>query len=255
VHHLTDPAAVRAILEQDRPWAVYALGDLAPEHAPYAEWRASADHSALLLLYRRFGPTVLFTLGPPDAVRNLLSGVGERELYLLVRPEILPVLQERYVVSPELAMWRMTIAPEDFHPAPVDGVTRLGPADILALESLFADGQPDGEAPDFFFPALVAEGVYYGVWEGSDLITAAGTHLMSPELGVGAVGNVYTRRDRRGRGLAKQVTSAVTAALIRLGLSTIALNVKQANAAAQRVYEQLGFRRYCAFYEGIATKR
>jgi predicted GNAT family acetyltransferase len=71
---------------------------------------------------------------------------------------------------------------------------------------------------------------------------------------VGAIGNVYTRRDRRGRGLASFVTGAVTAELLRLGLRTVALNVNQRNAAAIRVYEQLGFTRYCAFYEGVAVR-
>ncbi len=251
---LTDRAVIRALLETDRRWAVYALGDLAPEHAPYAEWRVTAEHTALILLYRRFGLTVLFTLGAPGAVRSLLDDVSERELYLLVTPEILPLIKARYTVSHELAMWRMTIQPARFQPMPAESVTRLGPADVPALEALFADGQSIGEAPDFFFPALVAEGIYYGVWEGSGLIAAAGTHLISPALGVGAIGNVYTRRDWRGRGLGRQVTSAMTAELLRLNLPTVALNVKQDNLAAQRVYERLGFRRYCAFYEGIATR-
>ena len=64
------------------------------------------------------------------------------------------------------------------------------------------------------------------------------------------MGNVYTRRDRRGRRLARHTTGAVTAALLALGIPTIVLNVNQKNAAALLVYEALGFRQVCPFWEG-----
>jgi predicted GNAT family acetyltransferase len=101
---------------------------------------------------------------------------------------------------------------------------------------------------------MLEQGVFYGIGEGADLVAVAGTHLVSGPESVGAVGNVYTRRDRRGRGLAGRATSAVTAELIRRGLRTIALNVNQANAAAIEVYERLGYVKYCPFYEGLASR-
>ena len=58
-------------------------------------------------------------------------------------------------------------------------------------------------------------GIYYGVRRGTRLIAAAGTHVISPQSGIAAVGNVYTHREYRGQGLAKVVTSAVTADLLR----------------------------------------
>jgi hypothetical protein len=69
-----------------------------------------------------------------------------------------------------------------------------------------------------------------------------------------AIGNVYTRRDRRGLGFGTQVTAAVTAALLRLRLRTVALNVEQNNDTAIRIYERLGFRRYCEYREGVARR-
>ena len=69
----------------------------------------------------------------------------------------------------------------------------------------------------------------------------AGTHLVVPQEGIAAVGNIYTRRDRRGRGLAGRVTAAVVAELLRRGVPTVALNVAQTNATARRVYERVGF--------------
>jgi ribosomal protein S18 acetylase RimI-like enzyme len=255
---LYETAAIRAILETDRPWAAYALADLAPGFFEVCEWHAlPGPDPALILLYRAFETPVLVTLGAPQAINVLLDEVsGEGELYLSVRPEVLPLIKTRYVVKPEAAMWRMVLKPEAFRPFPPQTPTaQLGPADLPALQQLYADGHQTGEAPDFFTPEMVEQGVFFGVREGKALVAAAGTHLYASAESVGTVGNVYTRRDRRGRGLAKLVTQAVAAKLLEMGLQTIVLNVAQPNSAAIRVYESLGFVRYCAFYEGLASKR
>ena len=71
---------------------------------------------------------------------------------------------------------------------------------------------------------------------------------------VGAIGNVYTRPDCRGRGLAAEVTGAVARELQRRGTATIVLNVADSNGVARRVYERLGFVEYCVFHEGLARR-
>jgi GNAT superfamily N-acetyltransferase len=256
---LTRPEAIRGLLEVDRPWAIYALGDLTPGFFEHSEWIATPPEGqaapGLILLYRAFATPVLFALGSPESVRPLLAEIaGEPCLYLSIPPAILPLVKERYFVEPETLMWRMVLPPESFRPVPGGGVGRLGPADVGAVRALFEDGRPAGEVPDFFSPAMLEQGVFMGIREGDDLIGVAGTHLVSEQESVGAIGNVYTRRDRRGRGLAGRTTSAVAAELLRRGLRTIALNVNQANATAIRVYERLGFTRYCPFYEGLATR-
>jgi ribosomal protein S18 acetylase RimI-like enzyme len=81
-------------------------------------------------------------------------------------------------------------------------------------------------------------------------VAVAGSHVFSPALGVCAIGNVYTRRDRRRRGLGARVTSAVVQHAIDREIPTIVLNVSQENDGARRVYESLGFRCYCEFFEG-----
>jgi ribosomal protein S18 acetylase RimI-like enzyme len=249
-----EPAEIRALLETDRPWAVYALGDLAPAlFARCAWWRGTGPAPALALLYQGFTPHVIFLLGAAEQYPALLEEIGTRPaLYLHVRPEALPALRERYDIPAERRMWRMVIDPRRFRPSPTDEAVRLGPGNVAALQELYHDGDATGEAPDFFAPDMLTEGVYFGIREGTALTAAAGTHLVAPAEGVGAVGNVYTRRDCRGQGLGACATAAVTAELLRQGLRTVALNVAQQNAAL-RVYERLGFARYCEFVEGPAT--
>ncbi len=84
-------------------------------------------------------------------------------------------------------------------------------------------------------------------------MAAAGPHLVSPTYGVAAVGNVFTHPDYRGRGYGTLTTSAVVAELLGLGMRDVVLNVEQANAVAVRLYERLGFERYCPFLEGPAS--
>jgi ribosomal protein S18 acetylase RimI-like enzyme len=252
---LSNRTEIRRLLSLDRPWAVYALGDLAPGFFEHCEWHyAPRDAPGLALIYRAFETPVLFTLGPREAVRAILDEIAdEPRLYLSVRSEHLPVIRARYRIEDEEAMWRMSLDPARLpRPSPNPAV-RLGLSDLPALGRLYADGDGTGESPGFFTPEMVERGLFFGLREGSGLASAAGTHVLSAEESVAAIGNVYTRRDRRGRGLAQQVTAALVAQLLSEGFSTIALNVAQANAAALRVYGRLGFSPYCPFWEGTAT--
>jgi len=251
----TDRAALRARLLADRAWSLYALGDLAPGLFEHTAWRVG-DDGALLMVYSGLAIPVLFAIGPSGSVAALLDELsGQRQLYLLIKPEILPLIRERFHISHETAMWRMVLDPARFTRPDTDAVP-LSLADYPALLRLHADGAAAGEAPDFFAPSMVEQGVFYGLYDGMELVAAAGTHIVAPGEGVAAVGNVYTRRDRRGRGLARQVTGAVTAELMQRMPkdAVIALNVIQTNARAVSVYRRLGYVAYCEFFEGLAER-
>ena len=251
---IRDRGAIRAILDADPRWSLYALGDLAPGYFEHSEWYVPGDGApAVLLLYRAVTPPVLFAAGPPQAVALLAEEAAEPAVYLHVRPETAQALEPRYRFVDRRPMLRMALDPSHFRPEAADNAVRLGTADTARVEVLYADGAETGESPDFFFPSMLERGVFFGLEEAGELIAVAGTHLAVPEEGVGAVGNVYTRRDRRGRGLAGRLTSAVTQELLRMGIPVVGLNVSQRNSAAIRVYERLGFATHCEFVEGPAV--
>jgi ribosomal protein S18 acetylase RimI-like enzyme len=241
---LTDKHEIRTRLRRDPAWCVYALGDLAPPMFSKTQWFAPD----LTLVVQDYGTAILFAMGP-GSVREALACVTG-PVHLQVQRDALDEVARHAAVSSPRLMWRMTWT-GDRLPSPRAVTTRLTARDVPALQALYADGESSGESPDFFFPSMVADGVFHGVYEGAALVAAAGTHLLAREEGAAAMGNVYTRRDRRGRGLGRLVTSAVLGDLA--GVETIGLNVRADNDAARHLYESLGFARHCPFFEALAN--
>jgi RimJ/RimL family protein N-acetyltransferase len=250
----TDLQRIRAALDCDRAWSAYAIGDLDPQRLPDCSWYATAaDPDTLVLVYRGFMPPILFATGDPEFLPLVFAELDAPAISLQLRPEAVAALPPAYTATAIRPMWRMTVSAASFRPAAADDhLAALDLSDAAAVAALFADAREGGEEPPFYKPGMLAEGSFRGVWQGADLVAVAGTHLFSPGLGVCTIGNVYTRRDRRRRGLAARATSAVVRHALAASIPTIVLNVSQANDAARRVYERLGFRVHCAFVEGEA---
>jgi ribosomal protein S18 acetylase RimI-like enzyme len=243
---LTDKASIRSLLLRDRPWSVYALGDLTPRMFEKCLW-FTPD---LSLVLRDYGTSILFAMGSASVVEALDHVTWP--VHLQVQKPAFDAIARVATIERVWQMWRMTLtsrAAVVMDPQ----VTRLCAADVGALERLYADGESTGESPDFFHASMVTDGVFFGLYENGELTAAAGTHLVARDEGAAAIGNVYTRRDCRGRGRGRLVTSAVVRELS--GIETIALNVRADNHAAIRVYQSLGFSQQCEFYEGLATGR
>jgi ribosomal protein S18 acetylase RimI-like enzyme len=240
---LTDKDEIRTRLRRDPAWSVYALGDLAPTMFSKTLWFAPD----LTLVVQDYGTAILFAMGPGSVREGLECVAGP--VHLQVQRDALDEVARHATVSSPRLMWRMTWTGDRLD-SPGEVTPRLAVTDVPALQALYADGESSGESPDFFFPSMVADGVFHGIYEGTALVAAAGTHLLAREEGAAAIGNVYTRRDRRGRGLGRLATSAVLYDLF--GVETIGLNVRADNDAALHLYESLGFARHCQFYEALA---
>ena len=243
---LADKARIRAILQRDPRWCVYALGDLSPRMFDKCRW-FTPD---LTLVLHDYDTCILFAMGTgslDEALEHVTFPV-----HLQVQQGALEHISRVTRVEQQKAMWRMAwnggpIAPPD------PRAKRLGASDVEALLRLYADGDTTGESPDFFYPAMLDHGVFFGVHEDGELIAAAGTHLVAPDEHAAAIGNIYTRRDRRGRGLGRIVTTAVLREL--QGIQTIGLNVRADNDAAIHLYRSLGFLKHCGFSEALAGHR
>ncbi len=238
------------------------MADLHPRFAQVCRW--TVTDSAVILFWAGITPPILITHGPAAEVEAALAQMDLPErVYLSVREEHLPAIQRWYDTSVDYRpMWRM-VAPltpqlwgEPSTTSPKVGgrgaLVRLGVEDAGRIERLFAHG---GDfTPDAFDPAQLAEGFFWGVEAGNDLIAAGGTHVTDETESVAVIGNIYTHPDHRGRGYAKAITRAVTAQLQEDGIDLIALNVDQRNHTAVSLYENLGFVKHCPFVEGEAVQ-
>src|SRR6185369_7851649 len=135
--------------------------------------------------------------------------IRPRIVYLACDETHLDSVGRHYRIDPGPQMVRMAVNRQTFTPL-YGPVTRLAPADIADLNRLYGLGFAGWLPSD-----SITNGVYYGVRIARRLVAAAGTHVINRQDGIAAVGNVMTHVDFRGRGFAKQTTSAVTQELLR----------------------------------------
>jgi len=247
-----DRALLRGFLERDRLRAAYAICDLDPTEFGRTRWGIARENGlpiAVVLEYTGLTPQPLFVMGDAGGiVRVLREVIRPRLVYLAADAAHIAPIERVYRVDPGPPMIRMYVNRHTFRP--VSGVAvRLMPAEVTDLNRLYGLG-----FTSWLPPEAVARGVYYGVRLGGRLVAAAGTHVISREARLAAVGNVMTDADFRNRGFAKLTTSAVTEELLRT-CDEIVLNVRSDNPSAIAAYAALGYHEYCQFEERLAHRR
>jgi ribosomal protein S18 acetylase RimI-like enzyme len=251
VRSTRDRQLLHRFLGQDRVFAAYAIADT--DDAEFGRTRFGVafddgDPVAVVMEYRGVSPQPVFVMGDPAGISAILRDiVRPRITYLGATTEAFRGVREHYRTDAPAPMVRMVVEPGTFRPVVGDAV-RLDQGDAGHLNRLYQLGF-NAHLPE----QAVAAGIYYGVRRGTRLIAAAGTHVISPQWGVAAVGNVYTHREYRGHGLAKVVTSAVTADLLR-ECDTVVLNVRADNPPALAVYRALGYREHAEFEERLVHR-
>lgn len=247
-HSTRDRELVRRFLRTDEVFAAYALADTDDVEFARTRWGVAFEAGepvALVMEYRGVSPQPLFVMGDPAGISAIVRDtIRPRISYVSVRQSAVAALRTRYRVDAPAPMVRMVVTRDEFKPL-VGEVVRLDRADTRHLNRLYQLGF------NAYLPEeAIGAGIYFGVRRGTRLIAAAGTHVISPQLGIAAVGNVYTHREYRGQGLGKVVTSAVTAELLR-DCDTVVLNVRADNPPALAVYRALGYRIATEFEERL----
>ena len=251
VRSTTDRGLLRAFLERDRLFAAYALCDLDVREFARTRWGvalAGDEPIAVVLEYTGYAPQPIFAMGENAGIAAILRDVVHpRTAYAAALPANLAAVATCYRVEPGPQMVRMWVDRTSFRPFPAD-VARLLPVEINDLNRLYQLG-----FTAWLPPSAIAEGAYYGIRVGGRLVSAAGTHVVSPEARLGVVGNVMTHVDFRGRGYATAVTGAVTAELLRF-CDEVVLNVRADNPPALQAYRRLGYREHVRFEERLVRR-
>ncbi|MEP7360287.1 MAG: GNAT family N-acetyltransferase [Chloroflexota bacterium] len=247
-----DRQLLRDFLGRDRLRAAYAIADLDEREFAKTHWGVANEGGepiAVVLEYGGLTPQPLFVMGDADGILAILRDVIRPRLaYLAADESLLAPIGAIYKINPGPQMIRQQVSRQSFRP--VQGpVQRLVRADIVDLNRLYGLGFAGWLPAD-----SIANGVYYGVRIAGRLVAAAGTHVTNREDRIAAVGNVMTQVDFRGRGFAKQTTSAVTQELLRT-CDDVVLNVRADNPPALAAYRSLGYADYCRFEERLAQRR
>jgi ribosomal protein S18 acetylase RimI-like enzyme len=247
----SDRAQLRTFMEGDRLFAAYAICDLEDREFGRTRWAGAFDGDVLTAVgmeYSGLTPQPLFTMGDESGIEAILRDVlRPRAAYLAARTESLPAVERLYRVDPGPQMVRMWVDRANFKPYPAE-VRRLHPAEIGELNRLYQLG-----FASWLPSSAIAEGVYYGIRVKGKLVSAAGTHVVSPRARLAVVGNVLTHADHRGRGYATAVTGAVTQQLLEV-CDHVVLNVRADNPPALQAYRRLGYAEHVRFEERLVHR-
>jgi RimJ/RimL family protein N-acetyltransferase len=233
---------------------IYALGDLDDFFWPHTTWyafREGGQVRQLVLLYTgHLLPTVLayaeLPIGPMrDLLRDLLR-VLPRRFYAHLTESLADILAGDYRIQPHGALHKMVLADRS-RAVGCDGseAVALSTADTEDLLALYGASYPG----NWFVPRMLETGFYFGIRRGPALLSVAGVHVYSQPYKVAALGNITTRPDVRGQGLATAVTARLCQELLRAGIECVGLNVKADNRSAVSCYEKIGFERVADYGE------
>jgi ribosomal protein S18 acetylase RimI-like enzyme len=247
----TDKALLRSFLERDRLYAAYAICDLEEREFSRTRWGVALDGDApvaVVLEYNGPTPQPLFAMGREDGVAVILRDlIRPRIAYVAAPATLIPAIETAYRVDPGPAMVRMWVDRAHFRPYPAT-VQRLLGAEIGDLNRLYQLG-----FASWLPSAAISDGVYYGLRVNGQLVSAAGTHVVSGAARLAVVGNVLTHADYRGRGFATAVTGAVTSDLLRT-CDQVVLNVRADNPPALSAYRRLGYMEHVRFEERLVHR-
>jgi len=241
----TDRDALIVLFGRDTSAHLYGLADLEDQYWSRSTWWARGDAAVGLIGIPGSDASVVYAVSAadPEGTKSLLADLAAAgdlpDQFTITGPTGLraalsPSRQVGWYASHQkMLLVKRTNNDHASDPTP----RRLGLDHSASIEALRST---DPDSSGFFYPGLVEIGPYFGVFLGDELVAMAGVHVASRRFDVVAIGNVFTRRDHRGNGLANIVMLRLLEEL-RREYSWIGLNVETANLGAIRLYERLGF--------------
>jgi len=231
--------ACRRLLAQNPVANVLPLGDL---YSPLL--RVSDVYSAIednqvvgvCTIYRAFStPSIVFGTATPEVKRalleNALSEISD-EFISLCHPDDADLFKE-YSTVVHCHFEQQMVADPPRHIECNIEVVKVRKNELELLNKFYVDHHAEAWTPIQF-----RAGPYYCVRRDGKIVSAAGVHLVAPQIA--QLGNIVTDEAYRNRGFATACTNALVTDLASKG-RIISLFVRIDNAPAIHMYEKLGF--------------
>ncbi|MFB6265002.1 MAG: GNAT family N-acetyltransferase, partial [Bradymonadaceae bacterium] len=189
----------------------YLLGDLDPAYDEFCNWygarRPNGDLDSLMVHYEGLSLPPVLAVGSRPGVAAILDRFGESlpdRFHFHVHENHIPALEERFGIAELRTMRRLSMHRAAYQPRDPDPRVRgLGHEDTAAIMELY-EYYPD----NLFEPHQLETGLYFGIdADDGGLASIAGVHVVSQAHDIAAIGNLVTRPDERGRGLATACTA------------------------------------------------
>lgn len=257
---ITDKNILSAYLRRHISMNLYHLGDLDDFFFPHTVWHAAVQNNevvAIVLIYAAITPPVLLAIlnDNETEMRTLLDHLIPQlptDVYTHLSPGLLKLFTEKYHPHPYGLHHKMTLTnPTALDKFAAPNALPLTENDLPRITRLYAAAYPDNA----FDPRMLQTGQCLGLEDDSGELTCiAGIHVYSPTYRVAALGNITTRPDRRGQGLATKLTATLCRQLQQT-VDTIGLNVRADNPAAIAAYQKVGFEIVGEYEEWMMGKK
>src|SRR5439155_4703747 len=130
-----------------------------------------------------------------DALASLFrDGIHEPRLVISTPPAGRIAVGSTYRFERVDRMHRMVVDVASFRPRVSHTVTRLDGEQLEDVIDLYGHA-----SRTYFTPERLERELYFGIFVGTTLVSAAGTHVRSRRSGLAAVGNVLTKVSYRDR--------------------------------------------------------
>ena len=255
---IRDRAAIEAFLRRDPGLHLYELADLDDRFWPNTRWYAALEGGeirGLCLFFEGLDPPVLLALeGDREAgLANLVRWAAPRlpaALYAHLSPALVAAAEGCFALESQRLHLKMLLCDvERLGRIDTGSTYAVGGGDLEELRAFYAPLRTDGAGGQYALERYMVEtGHYFAIRDAAGIASAGGVHFCSTQYGVAALGNIATRVEARGNGLAKAVTARVCRSLLDV-VPIVGLNVESGNTPAIRCYEALGFEHAADYVE------
>jgi ribosomal protein S18 acetylase RimI-like enzyme len=232
--------ASRKFLAKDPVANVLPLGDLYAPLLNVSEIYLAVKNteivgvSSIYCAYSR--PSIVFGTTNEDAKQALIESTLEKvssDFISLLPPDEAKLFKKYATVLHCHNEFQMIMrAPMEVETGDVE-TSRVGSRELEALNQFYVDHHSEAWTPMQF-----KTGPYYCVKHEGKIVSAAGVHIVTPQIA--HLGNIVTDEAFRGQGFATACTAALAKDLASKG-RIISLYVRVDNAPAIHLYEKLGF--------------